>query len=682
MICLAGCKIKCSKLFLWRENNRWVLLVLALILILYFMFSSYFTVSLPVVGKHSWNEATNLQIQRYMVKNGPLETFSGYDPQHYEIFASHVFLWSSYSFYRFMDSLGLLDDFNFHICGRYFSLLSTLVSGILIYAIVKGTIGKKPISLISVVLFFFSPLVIFFGVRYQQEPFLLMLFFLSFYLLLQYIKKGNKLFLISSSILLGILIFDKISFLPFVLTFIILLNYKTNTLMLFKRKEFWLFISCCSISFLIPLVVIQVAHPEFSPFLYRIESYTGAAHLKPATATPYATNLAILFFNRSLLPTLGLLIVFPFLAFLTLKSSSRFQRAVLFSLFLPALLYFSITFKHNIIHMYHAYYWFLPVLLCFSLFFQNMCENKTFKEIMPRLSPTLKKIALRLLLILIILSMIAVESYSFQKTEDFYAIGTQKIFLGSDPHGNCYNVVAGRVIRELWRSIDMGNGENSWYTLVESPVPAYYADNPSITYSTYTWNEKKKEYSHYSFFENEFEFTNHLRSLKIGILTFTPGIYEKFAYSPNFCDYLKSNFYALGNIGVTSFYIQNELFETNYEAIYSTFENLTDPKNLKDLCPLCPPEIIDEMQTHISPWKKLKFDSSHNLLSFENFEPMFKHFEVEVRMPIIQVSTNSSVGPWSWIRSEEIPVLDSETCNSYIHEMEECVPVKYCSGGV
>lgn len=582
---------KHPQFFRW-VKYRWTLLVLVLILISYFGLSSHFTVQLPVVGKHGWNEANYLQIQRYMVEHGPLETFNGYDPHRYEIVAPHVFLWSSHFFYRFMDSLGLLDDFNFHIFGRCFSLLCTLVSGILIYVIVEEVTRKKLISLISVVLFLFSPLVIFFGVRYQPEPFLFMLFFLSFYLLLQYIKKGNKLFLISSSILLGILLFDRISFLPFVLTFIILLNYKTNALMLFKRKEIWLFILCCSISFLIPLVVIQVAHPEFNPFLYRLGSYFGVGQLERAITTPFTTNLAILFFNRSLLPTLGLLIVFPFLAFLTLKSSSRFQRAVLFSLFLPALLYFSITFGHNISHMYHAYYWFLPVLLCLPLFFQNMCENKTFKKIAPRLP-----------LILIILSMIVVEFYSFQETKDYYGVGTQKIFLGSDPHGHCYNVVGGLIVRELWDAIDAREEENLWYTLVESPVPAYYANNPSITYSMYIWNEKEGRYDAYSLIENESEFTNKLRSLNVGIVTFTPGIYERFPQSPNFVNYLRSNFSSLGGIARTTFYVRNELFGRDYEAICSTFEKFTIPQNLKDLCPLCPQEIIEGIQVRIDYMK-------------------------------------------------------------------------------
>lgn len=616
-------------------------LFLILLLISYFLFSITFTIYLPVVGKHAWNEANYLQIQQYMMENGPFQINNCYDPQHYEHNAPSVFLWASYIYLQSLNLTTAVASDQFVAYARFFSFSCTFISAILLYLIITDIVKSKIISLVSIAVFLFSPLVLFFGVRYQPEPFLFMLFFASFYFFIKYIRKGNKMLLICASILFGLILSDKISFLPFVLTPLMLIFFKTGIAM-FRKAEFWVFGLCGIASFFLPSTIMAVTHPQINVLSLRMELYFTGAIIGQATASPYENSIMIPYLENSLLPSLGLLFIFPSLVLLITHRSTGYQKICIFSLFLPALMYSILTFRHNIIHMYHSYYFVLPIVLSFSLFFDNIHKFKTLK--------------LTKLTTLFCLTIIIVEFYSATQTVDFYGIGTEKIYIGNDPNGNCYNVVAGCVIRELLQPIA---DSKNWYALVECPVPAYYVQNPCVTYDIYLWeNDRFREYN---FFTNETEFTNKLKSLNLSILTFTPGIYENFPESPNFCKYLLENFSPIGTVGVTSFWINNEFFRANFDTLYPTFKKLLDHENLEKLCSFCPQKIINDMSKSQVSYEKLKFNISSNLIRFDDFKPMFDQFEVNVSIPIIQVSTNSLCGPWSWIRSAEIPVLDSET---------------------
>lgn len=522
-----------------------VLLVIPIAI--YIAFEVALVMPLPIIGIHAWNESIYLSFVNYLQKSGnPFAFRAAYDPSRPDFNVGYLFFWAAYSSYLFAQVFiaRTLDAFLWF--GRVFSLIATLISSLLIYVIAIKLTKQRSCAYIAVVSFLFSPLVLYFGTKFQLEPFVFLVFLISWLSVIKWAETAKLKYVVFGFTVLGALIATRQIFAIYLpaLLLVFLMKYPRQQ----KRSamRITLIASTLLLGFLGPLAITQLMVPEYAPVKFQL--FRLADSSKMASSIPaYSGNLISLYLQNSLLPSLGLSFLFVPISVGILPSlrKNRSQVATIATFFFGGLAYFVFAFLHNIVHMYHSYYFLPPVIL--GLVFAT--------------SFALKKKRKSLLIGLVIFLLIS-SVFSLWETVSFYGVGSERIYRDIDGYGNLDSVFAGYLINRLYNVsqnhslLDTGI---TYYSLVQSPAVYFYEEMPTISYyDFYIWDPVNQEYKGFNFFADQASFVHALSERSLFILTVTPDVYG--TQNPTFQQYVQENFLFVASEGVYTFYLNQTIF--------------------------------------------------------------------------------------------------------------------------
>jgi hypothetical protein len=601
-------------------TKRWVEICLMAVIVSYVIFQYVYLLPLPVIGVHGWNESVYLSIMENSFKhNDPFLFQAAYDPYRPDYNVGFVFFWGTFVFLKTIGNFVFIDYFNFQFFSRWFSLICTVASALMLYLLMKMVFRNKPISLFVSALFLVLPLTIHFGAKYQLEPFIFAMFLASVLLLTKFVFSRKFQYLIGSYVLYGLMLGTRqnmIVYLPALLCiqgymFITRENGKLN-IQGFKRwlysKELIAAVSLTACFTLLPAVITNLVYPQFVP----LDFFIGRMFLAPqmASYTTYQQDIISIYIQKSLIPSLGfsfvyLLLSLPILYFTENKS----VKVICFGLYLSGLAYFLIAFNHDIIHMFHSYYFLLPVLLGAAVF-ANYIRKKG------------RKIACVVLISALLLQGVQ----SFLVVQNYYGITTDNVYTAIDGYGNAYSVLAGCFINKFCNFLEeesLVSQASVSYVLVQSPAVYFYTKIPSFSYyDFYTWSSENKNYSQHEFFVNTTEFTQAAEARNLTILTVTPDVsYHLYREQGGeaFLVFMNNYFEHLCDVGDFSIYLNKTIFRENQLLIKAqSMEILREIENSS----LCPIEITEQV-LNSSVWYRVsilseKASTASQVLNDEN----------------------------------------------------------------
>jgi len=522
---------------------------LIIILVVYITFEVMIVIPLPVIGIHAWNESVYLSFVNYMKKIGnPFLFNAAYDPIRPDYNVGYLFFWTSYVFHSIIQGFSTSSPENFLWFSRFFSLISTILSSLLIYVISIKLVKKAVCAYFNVALFLFSPLVLYFGTKFQLEPFTFLLFLLSWLFVIMHTENSKSRYIILSFGILGALILTRQIFaiyVPALLTYLLIRDKSNGQKSL--RINTTLAILFLFLGFMLPLVITQLVVPEYPLIGFQYSRLVKSPSM--AFSPPWQSgNLILLYIEKSLLPSLGLSFCFVIFLFILLpflrKSNFRISYIVLIVFLVGGAVYFAFAFLHNIVHMYHNYYFLPPILLSSNIVVASILKTK-------------RKCFVMGLTIFLIISSI----FSIWETTNFYGICSDRIYRVIDAYGNLDSVFAGYLINKIYHiSRDYGLLDNViYYSLVQSPAVYFYAEMPSLSYyDFYEWNSSSKIYKQFKFFVDQESFLCALQKRNLFILTITPDVYAE--QNESFRQYVSKNFVFLASEGVYTFYLNETLF--------------------------------------------------------------------------------------------------------------------------
>jgi len=568
--------------------------VLALPLALFIVFEAFLVIRLPVVGIHAWNESVYLSFASFMRQIGnPFVFKAAYDPSRPDYNVGYLFFWAYYVFQMVIGGVFNNSVSNFLVLSRIFSFGATLASCVMIYKIVAKLTGQVFSSQVAVVIFLFSPLVLYFGTKFQLEPFTFLVFLMSWLSTIYYEETGKPAYLLLGFFILGTLLATRQIFAIYTPALLLTTMLGGREHRILSRVTL-LGAACALVSgFFAPLALTQLIVPEYAPFkfqLYRLEEAPTLA----TSLSGQSGNLVSQYVEKSLLPSLGLSFLFvPALAMAV--PPNRMDRVRIVGFGLGAMSYFAFAFVHNIVHMYHSYY-FLPIVILGVIYVGKFVANKKGKR------------APMLLTVFLVVS----SAFSVYETASFYGIGSNVIYHGVDPYGNLDSVFAGYYINYLYHeSKDRGllDPEIAYYSLVQSPALYYYTDMPSLSYlDFYQWDQASQQYKGFNFYTDQNSFLQALKERNLFILTVTPDVSQ--SQTAAFRQYYGTEFSFIGSEGVYTFYLNRTIFE---RATSSLKEESIGILNRLEKSQLAPSSVSESIM-NMSRW----FRVSNNFVSSTN----------------------------------------------------------------
>jgi 4-amino-4-deoxy-L-arabinose transferase-like glycosyltransferase len=538
--------------------RKHVLLVVPLAL--YIVFEVLLVMPLPVVGIHAWNESIYLSFVNYLRKSGnPFVFRAVYDPFRPDYNVGYLFFWASYAFHSVTEGFFARTLEVFLSLSRVFSLVATLISSLLIYVIAIKLTRQLLCAYVAVVTFLFSPLVLYFGTKFQLEPFTFLIFLFSWLLTIRYAETAKLRYIILGFAFLGALIATRQIFAiytPALLLPFMMRGRKQQQK--HYRVKITLTVSALILGFLGPLVLTQLIVPEYIPIKFQF--FRLAESPKLASQSPWQTgNLVSLYFQKSLLPSLGLSFLFvPILiAILPFLQKNRIE---ITAFLLGGAVYFIFAFYHNINHMYHTYY--LLPLVILALVFVTSFPRKSLviclKAAQFHFFFKPDKVKPHVLIIFFLISSV----FSIWETTSFYGVGSNRIYRNIDGYGNLDSVFAGYLINKLYHTSkdnDLLSADVTYYSLVQSPAVYFYEEMPSLSYyDFFAWNTTRQEYEGFNFFVDQESFLQALRKRNLFILTITPDMYQ--TQNQSFQQYVQKNFVFIAEEGVYTFYLNRTIF--------------------------------------------------------------------------------------------------------------------------
>ncbi len=523
--------------------------LLLLLISIYVVFELVFVLPLPLVGVHSWNESVYLSMAKFTQEGGnPFVFRAAYDPIRPDYNVGYLFFWASYIFHSVTRGFSTPTFAAFLWLSRAFSLIATSISSFLIYSIAMRFSKREWCAYAAVVGFLFSPLVLYFGTKFQLEPFAFSVFLFSWLLVFRYAETGKFRYGILGFTILGALIATRQIFAIYVPAFLLtpFIGRIKRQPQKEARAKSALSISALILGFLSPVLLTQFIVPEYTPikfqFLRLIESPSMAL-----TSPEQTGNLITQYFENSLLSSLGLIFLFVpvMIAILSYKRTVNIE---ILAFLCGGITYFVFAFLHNIVHMYHSYY-FLPIVILSLVFVTDfVLENKRKSMV-------------------IILSAFLVGSliFSIWETTSFYGVGSSRIYRDIDPYGNLDSVFAGYFINRFYQ-VNANSGfldqDVTYYSLVQSPAVYFYEETPTISYyDFFIWNSTHKDYEGFNFFSDQESFLQALHKRSLFILTITPDVYQNRTLA--FQDYLQENFVFIASEGVYDFYLNQTIFDND-----------------------------------------------------------------------------------------------------------------------
>jgi len=335
----------------------------------YIIFEVIYVMPLPVVGIHAWNESVYLSFVNYMKKSAnPFVFRAAYDPFRPDYNVGYLFFWASYIFHSLAQKLSdTLESFLWF--SRLFCLICTILSSLIIYVISIKLVKKEFCAYFNVISFLFSPLTLYFGTKFQLEPFTFLVFLISWLLIIKYVETIKLRYVIAGFAVFGALILTRqiyAIYVPALLT-CLLVERKYDQK---KKNSISLAILSLLLGFVIPLALTHAIVPQYSPIRFQYSRLVESPAM--AFSRPWQSgNLVLLYIQRSLLPSLGLNFIFVIVLIILLLFSRnnlpQVNRTTTTVFILAGAVYFAFAFLHNIVHMYHSYYFIPPIILASSI---------------------------------------------------------------------------------------------------------------------------------------------------------------------------------------------------------------------------------------------------------------------------------------------------------------------------
>jgi hypothetical protein len=497
-----------------KDHKRVVTLLSLTILVFILVEQPY--ISSPIVGVHSWDESSYDLVASYSLeKNNPFLFITRFDINSPEYNERYIYYWSAFIYLETVNTLGFDAGHDTSPWLRGFSTVATAITFVAIFAMIYLILnnGKKKeekdylVPWLAATAFLFSPLVLWFGTKTKIEPFGLMLFVLFMFCILAFIKIGNNKYLWVSAAILGLLSISRAPYLFFSVIYPLMLFLYPGR---FRIPHLLKVMVVFAIFFAIPLLISQLAVPQYDPFNFFLTRFFIGG-IAQSDATSIQTDLGSSYFFNSYIVTFGLIGIFGLLGLVT---TTHPRRKILMLFLIPALLYFALTYQHNIIHMYHSYYFILPIIIAFA-FFLDWVRIRIRQR--GRISINKAKIMVIALALVLIVPGYFIFTERYGAPDNYTGTG---MYL-DDSYGNAYDVIAGTLIDKISAPAHLQDG----YSVYSSMTCGYYSHNPFIGYEFfYHWNETQKNFdASYDFYANATEFMKQVRALYVPLIIVDPS---------------------------------------------------------------------------------------------------------------------------------------------------------------
>lgn len=529
--------------------NRKTMLVLTSISLVYIILINQF-VFMPPVGRHAWNEAIYLTFLHTIVdNNNPFLLYQAYDIARPDYNVGYTYFLTSYIFFDFFKIMHL--DISEMIIFRLLSIFSTLMSLAIIFFIMKEFDIRNNTIYTVLILYLFSPLVMNFGWKAQIEPFLILLFLISQLLFIKFLKYRNQTNLYISCLIFGTIIASRSNFIVFTPIYVVPFLLSKDL----KRM--------ISVPFLTIFAIFITIAPSL--ILYPQYGQLGFLYKRIFDAGAYATfagkpidNVISTFIDDALWKQALLLFPLTILSLLFFKKVVQIRLRSYFTLlFLTSWSFLLYTHIHTANHIYQMYYAILLMILAGGISIDTL-SNK------------LKRYSSYFLYSLILIS--AILSYNYATS--FYGLYTARIYNGDiDAYGTFESYDVGVAMRQI-----LNETKSDGYILVQSPTVYYPAYHQSITYfGDFKWNSEKRNYTSYSFFEDQNAFIDDIKTRNIDMLTITPDVYGN--KIQKFDDYINSNFVDICNTKNFAIFLNKTIFDNNISIKSRCNDFLNKEKN-------------------------------------------------------------------------------------------------------
>lgn len=608
---------------------------LLLVIFGYIVFEVFFVLPLPTVGVHSWNESVYLSMSRFTHESGnPFVIKAAYDPFRPDYNVGYLFYWSSYFFHSIGNLFFEYTTATFLLVSRVFSLIATVVSSFLVYKIALKLSNREWCAYVAVLGFLFSPLILFFGAKFQLEPFAFTVFLISWLLLFRHAETHKLRYGVLAFTLLGALIATRQIFVIYVPALLLTPTMFSNSQHHLRKLIVKAVPSVLSmlLGFLSPILLTQIIVPEYSPMKFQLlrlmESSTMASYHSGTN-----DNLIVQYIEGSLLSSLGLIFLFvPIMV--AIFSYQRKIKPENLALLFGGIVYFIFAFRHNIDHMYHSYY-FMPIVILSLIFVTKFVLEKRRKSLMVGFS----------------VFLVVALFFSVWETTSFYGLASNKIY-STDCYGNIDSVFAGHFIDRFHKvSDDTGLlvQNVTYYSLVQSPAVYFYEEMPTFSYyDFYTWDPNAKEYEGFNYYIDPESFLSALQKRNVFILTVTPDVYEH--QEPRLQNYIQNNFVFIGSEGVYDFHLNQSIFNK-------------DPKFCKDQAFL----ILEDLENgQIAP-----FAVSQRVMDMSNWYRITKRTESLKGQVFNEFSQNFTMEKSGW--NKKAMTVEISLVNKAISPMETIV---------
>ncbi len=466
-----------------KEHKRVVTLLSLTILVFILIEQPY--ISSPIVGVHSWDETSYDVVASYALQhNNPFLFITRFDANSPEYNERYIYYWSAFIYLEAVTTLGFDAGHDVSPWLRGLSTAFTVVTFVAIFVMIYLILnnGKKKeekdavVPWLAATAFLFSPLVLWFGTKTKIEPFGLMLFVLFMFCILAFIKLGKDRYLWASAALLGLLSISRAPYLFFSAIYPLMLFLYPGR---FRIPHLLKVMGIFAVFFVAPLLITQLAVPQYDPFDFFVSRFFVGG-VEQAETTSLVTNLGSSYFFDSYLVTFGLIGIFGLLGLVT---TTHPRRKLLMLFLVPGLLYFALTYQHNIVHMYHSYYFILPIIVALA-FFLDWVRIRIGKRKFT--SANKAKIMVVALALVLIVPGYFIFTDRYGAPDNYTSTG---MYL-DDSYGNAYDVIAGTLINEISVPAHLQDG----YSIYSSMACGYYSHNPFIGYEFfYHWNDTFKE---------------------------------------------------------------------------------------------------------------------------------------------------------------------------------------------
>ena len=360
---------------------RYIEYILLTIVIVLGLLVRLYKINNPIADWHSWRQADTASVSKIYVEKGINLLF----PKYHDVSSIQTGLLNSEG-YRFVEfpiynavhallfkNIGF---FTLEVWGRLLSIICSLVSALIIFALGKKYLNKWG-GLLASFFFLFIPYNIYFSRVILPEPMGTMFALFGVYLFTKYVDQERFVNLILSGIFFALAALIKPFYLFYSVPLIYLLIDKYTIKKLFKNVKVIITLIFYSIIILTPLIVWRIwisKYPEGIPFYTWAFNGSGIRFRPAYWYWIYGERIGRLI--------LGVWGIIP-LAFGILSSKKNKHFNVFF--FLGSLLYATVVATANVMHDYYQILMIPSICLVASQGFLFVWDNEFFNKKLSRI---------------------------------------------------------------------------------------------------------------------------------------------------------------------------------------------------------------------------------------------------------------------------------------------------------